>query len=345
MCNIAGYVGTRRAAPILIEMMKKQEGFAGGYYTGMATLHEGVIQYEKLTGDVACLCAMTDAERLEGTVGIFHSRSKAGGNDLWAHPFVGRGGHLAYVANGSNGIFRGEPYATERNRIFERLEKEGYHSMTRTIEPMGKYPVASDGSSAHMSEIMAQLIAKQMDGGADASEAMEQAFCTMPGEIVGLSLYDGTPDCIAWSRINMPMMIGYADHGMYLASTALAFPEDVKQIEELPPLSGGQVYRDRYTVQPYIRPPCAVTSITAKLWHKAYEAVYSALSSHPHTLGELIRQAVKPCFDEGECAPADLLTYRILESLQKDGILQTKQSSVPGMRPEMQAPLFWIYII
>ena len=31
MCNIAGYVGTKRAAPILLEMMKKEEGFAGGY--------------------------------------------------------------------------------------------------------------------------------------------------------------------------------------------------------------------------------------------------------------------------------------------------------------------------
>jgi len=26
MCNIAGYVGTKPAAPILIEMMRKQEG-------------------------------------------------------------------------------------------------------------------------------------------------------------------------------------------------------------------------------------------------------------------------------------------------------------------------------
>ena len=45
MCNIAGYVGEKRAAPILIEMMKKQEGFAGGYYTGIATIHKGKIYH------------------------------------------------------------------------------------------------------------------------------------------------------------------------------------------------------------------------------------------------------------------------------------------------------------
>ena len=31
MCNIAGYVGSRQATPILIEMMKKQEGWDAGY--------------------------------------------------------------------------------------------------------------------------------------------------------------------------------------------------------------------------------------------------------------------------------------------------------------------------
>ncbi len=47
MCNIAGYVGERQAAPVLIEMLKKQEGFAGGFYSGIATIHEGRIYYAK----------------------------------------------------------------------------------------------------------------------------------------------------------------------------------------------------------------------------------------------------------------------------------------------------------
>ena len=41
MCNIAGYVGNKPAAPILLEMLRNQEGLAGGYYTGIATRHEG----------------------------------------------------------------------------------------------------------------------------------------------------------------------------------------------------------------------------------------------------------------------------------------------------------------
>ena len=32
MCNIAGYIGSKDAAPILAKMMQRQEGFGGGYY-------------------------------------------------------------------------------------------------------------------------------------------------------------------------------------------------------------------------------------------------------------------------------------------------------------------------
>ena len=132
MCNIAGYVGIRPAAPILIEMIRRQEGLAGGYYTGLATIHEGRIHYVKLTGDVDRLLAETDALSLPGTIGIIHSRSKAGGGDEWAHPFVdaARGEPtIAYVANGSLGCFahRQEEY----NTLSASLIDEGYPMLSR----------------------------------------------------------------------------------------------------------------------------------------------------------------------------------------------------------------------
>lgn len=41
MCIIAGYAGNRRAAPVLIDMMRKEEFMDGGLSTGIATIHEG----------------------------------------------------------------------------------------------------------------------------------------------------------------------------------------------------------------------------------------------------------------------------------------------------------------
>ena len=75
MCNIAGYVGERRAAPILIEMLRREEGIDAGFYTGIATLHEGKIHYRKLTGNLDDLLRETDAIDLPGNIGIIHSRT------------------------------------------------------------------------------------------------------------------------------------------------------------------------------------------------------------------------------------------------------------------------------
>ena len=50
MCIIAGYSGNQNAAPILIEMMKKEEYIDGGLSTGIATIHEGKLYYAKAKG-------------------------------------------------------------------------------------------------------------------------------------------------------------------------------------------------------------------------------------------------------------------------------------------------------
>ena len=89
VCNIAGYAGERRAAPILIEMIRRQESLNGGHYTGIATIHEGKLYYAKLVGDLDRLLEKTGAADLPGTVGVIHSRTPGKEGDEWAHPFIG----------------------------------------------------------------------------------------------------------------------------------------------------------------------------------------------------------------------------------------------------------------
>ena len=228
MCNIAGYVGTRDAAPILIEMIKREEGFAGGYYSGIATIHEGRIYYAKLTGDFERLLDLTEAASLPGKIGIIHTRSKSGGGDEWSHPFLSQEGgtgdvDCAYVANGSAGVF-GSMIGRSIQKA-EQLIAEGYVMRSRDRFETD-YPTLSDGTCVHMSDLMCASIQKNIDGGMTPPSAMEEAFCELPGEIVGLLLHRATPEEIHWSRINMPMFLGFASHGAYLATSALAFPDD-----------------------------------------------------------------------------------------------------------------------
>ena len=52
MCNIAGYSGDKQAAPILLEMLRKQELYDGDMSTGIATIHEGKMYSKKIVGKV-----------------------------------------------------------------------------------------------------------------------------------------------------------------------------------------------------------------------------------------------------------------------------------------------------
>lgn len=338
MCNIAGYVGTRRAAPILIEMIRRQEGLAGGYYTGLATIHEGRIHYAKLTGDTDRLLAETNAASLPGTIGIIHSRSKAGGGDEWAHPFVdaARGDPtIAYVANGSLGCF------AHRQEEFCALSAElidaGYPMLSRARIDHGKYPRLPDGTTVHMSDAMCQLIARNIDRGLPPAEAMEAAFCTMPSEIVGLLLALSEPDSIAFTRINMPMNLAFADHGAYLGSAALAFPDDGTEPQALPPCSTGRVWRDRVEISPYRQPPAQVAAIDAAVRADAYAAILAALAEGIKSMSELNR-AIRPCFGAGDCKPTALLGYDIVAALLRQGRITAEIRRVEGAFPHLDAP-------
>lgn len=340
MCNIAGYVGTERAAPILIEMLRRQEGLNAGYYTGIATIHAGKIHYAKLTGDLDRLIAETNAAELPGTIGIIHGRTESGGGDAWSHPFLSFGADgapsIAYVANGSAGIFA--PRNEEFCRLAETLIAQGYAMSSQVYDAQG-YQTLSDGSSVHMSDVMCQLIRKNLDTGKTTEAAMTDAFCAMPSEIVGLLLSLAEPDCITWSRINMPMMIGFAPHGAYLASASLAFPDDAGEPQLLPACASGQVWRDRCSVVPYPAPPARVAPLNARIRSTAYEAVCDELGSGTKTFIDLIRR-ITPLFDEGDCFPRAALTYEVLYALKQQGRLKIDVRRVPGVVEGLEAPLF-----
>lgn len=338
MCNIAGYVGKKPAAPILLEMMRKHEGLCGGYYSGLATVHEGKIYYAKLTGDIPRLEALTNAASLPGTVGIIHSRSQSGGGDQWAHPFVHEtqeGVREAYVANGASGCFAERRQSDAQ--LTEELLAQGYHMNSRERIQLKGYPVLSDGTGVHMSDAMCQLISRNIDRGMPAEDAMAKAYLDMPGEIVGLMLSLTDPECITWSRINMPMMLAFADHGAYLASSALWLPGDAREPIPLPACASGKVYAGHFTAKPYPTLPGKVAPITADVRKHAYDRMCEAMEKEPQSIGPL-QDVVKPLFEEADCVPMTLVVYDVLCALNKEGRLKWECRRLPGSAEGLDAP-------
>lgn len=347
MCNIAGYVGERRAAPILIEMLRREEGIDAGFYTGLATIHNGKIHYRKIMGDLDALLAQTDAMDLPGNVGIIHSRTKSGGPDVWSHPFVSSGKYateprIAYVANGNSGIFKSRD--PEYNCLAEALISEGYKMDSEIELDDGIYNRLSNGKMVHMSDVMCALIAKEIDLGNSPSDAMANAFSSMPGDIVGLLLSLSAEDRIFWSKISRPMNLSFSSHGAYLATTTIAFPENevLTPPVKLPTLSAGEVTKDSFTAKKYKNPPATVESADFSLMTKIYSAIEKTLSDgksrHIYELHNTTREYL-PRFQD-KISTYTQASYEALEALYREGRLEIVKETVEGVCNGSTAPYY-----
>ena len=332
MCNIAGYIGYERAAPKLFEMMEKQEGLGGGFYTGIATIHQGKLYYRKVIGDVARLLDKTDAATLPGTMGIIHSRTKSGGDVEWGHPFVNEKENMAYIANGAGGFFE---KIRNKDAIAQALSDAGHIFRSRTPGATGNYPRFSDGSSAHVSDVMCHLIESFILECGGPAEAMRKAFIEFPSEIVGLMIHTDTPDCIIASRINQPLMIGRDENSTYLATTAMAFP-DLNWINPMPTTSTATIYQNSINILPFESIDYSVASIFP--WEKSYNRVMTLLSNgSAKTLAELMKET-NEFWPKNEVSQSAMMVYEILRHLKRSNKIRFLSSTVEGVDKDIDAP-------
>ncbi len=338
MCNIAGYIGSRPAAPILAEMMKRQEGFGGGYYTGIATVHQGKLYADKVLGDMANLLSETDAINFPGNIGFLHSRSKSGGGVEWGHPFLSKNGNFAYIANGAAGVFAKPNLKKERSEYAARLLEMGYTFGSKVQGVIGNYPTLPDGSCVHSSDIMCQHIAYLIDSGLAPDEAMSRANSDMPSEVVGMILQASNDKSIVLTRVNFPMMIGITDDGdTYLATTALAFPDDVnfRTVELLPPCTTCEVFAGWYRTSPHPVKIDGVVPLTPTLWHRAYERMEKVMTEwedQPPCVQDVI-DACADLWDATKAVQSPPLIYEILRAFRDEGRLKIVRTKAEGAFP------------
>jgi glutamine---fructose-6-phosphate transaminase (isomerizing) len=208
MCGIIGVIGSRPAAPILLEGLRRLE-YRGYDSAGVAILMNGGIQRRRAEGKLENLVGALQREPLAGTIGIGHTRWATHGapTERNAHPHS-----TSLVSVVHNGII-------ENHRgLRQELEEEGQSFATETD-----------------SEVIVQLVDLNLKRGMDPICATKAALCRLEGAYAIAMIFAGHSELMVGARRGAPLAVGIGDGEMFIGSDALAlvpFTREVVHLED-----------------------------------------------------------------------------------------------------------------
>ena len=202
MCGIVGYIGKRKAYPILIKGLHRLE-YRGYDSAGVALINEaGQLNVYKAKGKVAELEAFCAEKDTEGSIGIAHTRWATHGepNTVNAHPHYSESERLAII---HNGII--ENYAVLKAGLMEQ-----------------GYTFKSDTDT----EVLVQLVEyTQVNQHVDLKTAVQLALQQVIGAYA-IAILDKThPDTLIAARKGSPLVVGIGENEYFLASDATPIVE------------------------------------------------------------------------------------------------------------------------
>ncbi len=206
MCGIIGIVGTAEAASRLMDGLRRLE-YRGYDSAGLCTIVDGRLERRRAEGKLDNLAARLEAEPLPGQVGIAHTRWATHGAPTVgnAHPHVAGG--VAVVHNGIIENFR---------PLREEMQAKGRSFASETD-----------------SEVVAHLVADQLEQGKDPREAVAAVLPRLHGAFALAILFRDHPGMIVGARLGAPLTVGYGTHENYLGSDALALAALTRRIAYL----------------------------------------------------------------------------------------------------------------
>ena len=202
MCGIVGYIGKRKAYPILIKGLKRLE-YRGYDSAGVAIISDDrQLNVYKTKGKVSDLENFVTQKDISGTIGIAHTRWATHGEpcSVNAHPHYSSSEKLALI---HNGII--ENYAV----LKEKLQAKGYIFKSSTD-----------------TEVLVQLIEFfQLSNHLDLLTAVQLALHEVIGAYAIAVLDKNNPDEIITARKSSPLVVGIGKDEFFLASDATPIVE------------------------------------------------------------------------------------------------------------------------
>jgi glucosamine--fructose-6-phosphate aminotransferase (isomerizing) len=192
MCGIVGYVGSKSAAPLIVEGLRKLE--YRGYDSAGLAIHDGKgIEIVRTLGKLAKLSEALEKRTLVGTTGIGHTRWATHGRPSEANAHPHSAGPVAVVHNG---------IIENHVAIRQELEATGVKFLSDTD-----------------TEIVAHLIHRELGQGAPSLfEATRRALRRVVGAYGIAVVSRAEPDVIVVAKNGSPLVVGIGEDEMLCGS-------------------------------------------------------------------------------------------------------------------------------
>ena len=192
MCGIVGYVGTRHAAPIIVDGLRKLE--YRGYDSAGVAIHDGhSIEIVRTLGKLARLGDALEKRPLAGSTGIGHTRWATHGRPSEANAHPHSAGPVAVVHNG---------IIENHVAVRQGLEVDGVKFLSDTD-----------------TEIVAHLIHRELSRGQKPLfSAVQAALRHVVGAYAIAVVSREEPDVVVVARHGSPLVVGLGEGEMLCGS-------------------------------------------------------------------------------------------------------------------------------
>jgi len=203
MCGIIGYIGNKKAVPILLAGLKRL-AYRGYDSSGIAVIENDQLQIFKEAGKINKLEDKIQNLEITGTLGIGHTRWATHGapNQSNAHPHTDSQANIALI---HNGII--ENYSSLRTMLIN--QGHVFKSETDT-------------------EVISHLIEELYDG--NFEDAFRRALVELDGTYGLAVISRHEPDKIYAARRGSPLVIGIGDNEYFLASDVSAMVAHTRSV-------------------------------------------------------------------------------------------------------------------
>ncbi len=205
MCGIIGYVGRRRAGPVILEGLKKLE-YRGYDSAGAASMSEGKLFVKKDVGKIDDINKKLHLDELQGQVSVGHTRWATHGKATRenAHPHTGCKNEIAVVHNG---------IIENYQELRKKLEAQGHSFRSETD-----------------TEVIPHLIEEEVRKGSDLAKAVQNATSALKGSYAFLTMSVKEPEKIVCARLESPLVVGLGSGETFASSDAIPFLEYTNRV-------------------------------------------------------------------------------------------------------------------